>query len=59
MSRPAAQRSREDLGLLAVTVLVGLALIRDQANALTITPSFDKSITAAPDAGAIENSSTG
>ena len=45
-----------NLGLLAVTVLVGLAVTRDQANALTITPSFDSSITAAPDAGAIESS---
>jgi len=43
------------LGLLAATVLAGLALTRDQANALTITPSFDSSITAAPDAGAVES----
>ena len=45
-----------NLGLLAATVLAGLAVTRDQANALTITPSFDSSITAAPDAGAIESS---
>src|SRR5215469_4384514 len=44
-----------NLGLLAATVLVGLALTRDHANALTITPSFDSSITAAPDAGAVES----
>jgi hypothetical protein len=57
MARRHRQRSASaNLGLLVVTVLTGLAVTRDQANALTITPSFDTSITAAPDAGAIESS---
>ena len=39
----------------AMMVLAGPAWTRNQANALTITPSFDSSITAAPDAGEVES----
>jgi hypothetical protein len=45
-----------DLSLSVVTVLAGLGLASTRVSALNIIPSFDKSITAAPDAGAIENS---
>ena len=45
-----------DLSLSVVTVLAGLGLASTRVSALNIIPSFDTSITAAPDAGAIENS---